>query len=66
MNLDKVTLCQQLHVVKPEETKQGGYVFSEKNGVVVMEAEHFSKVKQMKKQNGQSFPILAERFQESL
>jgi hypothetical protein len=27
--------------VKPEEVKQGGYVFSEKNGVVVMEAEHY-------------------------
>lgn len=27
--------------VKPEEAKQGGYTFTEKNGVVVMEAEHF-------------------------
>jgi hypothetical protein len=27
--------------VKPDETRQGGYVFSEKNGVVVMEAEHY-------------------------
>jgi hypothetical protein len=27
--------------VQPEEAKLGGYVFSEKNGVVVMEAEHF-------------------------
>jgi len=27
--------------ITPEETRQGGYVFSEKNGVVVMEAEHY-------------------------
>jgi len=27
--------------VKPSETKQGGYVFSEKYGVVVIEAEHY-------------------------
>ena len=27
--------------IKPEEAKKGGYVFSEKNGVVVMEAEHY-------------------------
>jgi hypothetical protein len=27
--------------VKPEETKQGGYVFSARNDVVVMEAEHY-------------------------
>ncbi len=33
--MPKVTL------VKPEETKQGGYIFREKNGVVVMEAEHY-------------------------
>jgi hypothetical protein len=31
--------------VKPEEAKQGGYVFSEKNRVVVMEAEHFFECK---------------------
>ncbi len=27
--------------IKPEDTKQGGYVFDEKCGVVVMEAEHY-------------------------
>ncbi|MBN1950017.1 MAG: glycosyl hydrolase 115 family protein [Bacteroidales bacterium] len=27
--------------VAPEESKQGGYIFEEKNGVVVMESEHF-------------------------
>lgn len=27
--------------VTPEEAKQGGYVFNEKNGVVAMEAEHY-------------------------
>lgn len=27
--------------IKPEEAKQGGYVFNEKNGVVVIEAEHY-------------------------
>lgn len=31
--------------VKPEETRQGGYVFNEKNGVVVMEAEHYFETK---------------------
>ncbi|MCX6132909.1 MAG: glycosyl hydrolase 115 family protein [Ignavibacteriales bacterium] len=31
--------------VMPDEAKQGGYVFSEKNGVVVMEAEHFFESK---------------------
>ena len=31
--------------VKLEETKRGGYIFSEKNGVVVMEAEHFFECK---------------------
>jgi len=27
--------------VKSEEAKQGGYIFNEKNGVIVMEAEHY-------------------------
>jgi len=27
--------------VQPDETKRGGYIFREKNGVVVMEAEHY-------------------------
>jgi len=27
--------------IKPEEAKHGGYIFSEKNGVIVMEAEHY-------------------------
>ncbi|MGA2406379.1 MAG: glycosyl hydrolase 115 family protein [Bacteroidales bacterium] len=27
--------------VKPKEAKQGGYIFTEKNGVVVIEAEHY-------------------------
>jgi hypothetical protein len=27
--------------IKPEEAKQGGYIFEEKNGVVAMEAEHY-------------------------
>jgi hypothetical protein len=31
--------------VMPEEAKHGGYVFHEKNGVVVMEAEHFFESK---------------------
>jgi hypothetical protein len=29
----------------PNEAKQGGYIFSEKNGVVVMESEHYAKAK---------------------
>jgi hypothetical protein len=31
--------------IKPEEAKQGGYVFSEKNDVVVIEAEHYFETK---------------------
>jgi hypothetical protein len=31
--------------VKPEEAKQGGYIFSEQNGVAVMEAEHYFESK---------------------
>jgi hypothetical protein len=31
--------------VKSEEAKQGGYIFNEKNGVVVMEAEHYFESK---------------------
>jgi Glycosyl hydrolase family 115/Gylcosyl hydrolase family 115 C-terminal domain/Glycosyl hydrolase family 67 N-terminus len=31
--------------VKPEDTKQGGYVFSEKNRVVAIEAEHYFESK---------------------
>jgi hypothetical protein len=31
--------------VKPEEARNGGYVFYEKNGVVVMEAEHYFECK---------------------
>ena len=27
--------------ISPEEAKQGGYIFNEKNGVIVMEAEHY-------------------------
>jgi len=29
--------------IKPAEAKQGGYIFFEKNGVVVMEADHYFK-----------------------
>ncbi|HNW49581.1 MAG TPA: glycosyl hydrolase 115 family protein [Prolixibacteraceae bacterium] len=31
--------------VAPEEAKQGGYLFTEKNGVVVIEGEHFFEIK---------------------
>jgi len=31
--------------IKPEDAKQGGYIFNEKNGVVVMESEHYFEVK---------------------
>ena len=31
--------------IMPEEAKKGGYVFSEKNGVVAMEAEHYFEAK---------------------
>ncbi|MDP4208876.1 MAG: glycosyl hydrolase 115 family protein [Bacteroidota bacterium] len=34
-------IMPQVTRVKPEEAKLGGCVFSEKNGVVVMEAEHY-------------------------
>lgn len=44
--------------VKPEETKQGGYVFSEKNGVVVMEAEHFFESKTNEKTKWTIIPDL--------
>jgi hypothetical protein len=30
--------------VKPEEAKKGGYIFTEKNGVAVMEAEHYFEI----------------------
>jgi hypothetical protein len=44
--------------VKPEEVKTGGYVFSEKNGVVVMEAEHFFESKANDKTRWTIFPDL--------
>ena len=31
--------------VAPEEAKQGGYIFNEKNGVVVIEGEHYFQTK---------------------
>lgn len=31
--------------INPEEAKTGGYMFEEKNGVIVMEAEHFFEIK---------------------
>jgi len=31
--------------VKPDEVKHGGYIFDEKNGVVIMEAEHYFEYK---------------------
>jgi hypothetical protein len=34
-------IMPQLRRVGSEDVKEGGYVFAEKNGVVVMEAEHF-------------------------
>lgn len=34
-----------IYRIKPEEAKTGGYIFEEKNGVVVMEAEHFFETK---------------------
>jgi hypothetical protein len=44
--------------VKPEETKQGGYVFNAKNGVVVMEAEHYFESKANKKTRWTVIPDL--------
>jgi hypothetical protein len=38
-------VCPQVSRVAPEEAKVGGYVFSEKDGVVVMEGEHFYETK---------------------
>jgi len=40
-NTPRTNLMPKLIRVRPEEVFDGGYVFSEKNGVVVMEAEHY-------------------------
>jgi hypothetical protein len=44
--------------VTPEETKQGGIVFTEKNGVVAMEAEHYFVSKRGDKTNWSVIPDL--------
>ena len=40
-NTPRSNIIPKVTRVKPEEFKQGGCVFSEKNGVVVMESEHY-------------------------
>ncbi len=42
--------------VKPEETRQGGYIFKEKNNVVVMDAEHYYEKKSGANTNWIVFP----------
>jgi hypothetical protein len=44
--------------VNPNETKRGGYIFSEKNRVVVMEAEHYFETKATEKTKWTVIPDL--------
>jgi len=44
--------------ITPEEAKKGGYVFDEKNKVVVMEAEHYFETKNASKTNWTVIPDL--------
>ena len=44
--------------VKPEDVKQGGYIFNEKNGVLVMEAEHYFESKTNEKTQWTVIPDL--------
>ncbi len=44
--------------ITPEEAKQGGYHFTEKNGVVVMEAEHYFETKASEKTKWTVIPDL--------
>lgn len=44
--------------ITPEEAKTGGYIFEEKNGVVVMEAEHFFETKNSKETKWTVIPDL--------
>lgn len=38
-------IMPQVKRISPDQARQGGYVFTEKNGVVVMEAEHYFQAK---------------------
>ncbi|WP_050009437.1 glycosyl hydrolase 115 family protein [Flavobacterium sp. B17] len=44
--------------ITPKEAKTGGYIFEEKNGVVVMEAEHFFETKNSKETKWTIIPDL--------
>jgi len=44
--------------VTPEEAKEGGYIFNEKNGVVVIEGEHYFQTKANEKTNWTVIPDL--------
>ena len=44
--------------ITPEEAKQGGYLFTEKNGVVVMEGEHYFETKATEKTKWTVIPDL--------
>jgi hypothetical protein len=48
--------------IKPEEAKTGGYVFNEKNGIVVIEAEHFFETKANDKTKWSVIPGLGRTF----
>jgi len=44
--------------ISPEEAKQGGYLFTEKNGVVAMESEHYFETKATEKTKWTVIPDL--------
>jgi hypothetical protein len=48
-NTPRYNIMPKVSRVKLEESKSGGYVFSAKNGVVVMEAEHYFQSKSSEK-----------------
>lgn len=49
-------IMPKVTMVAPSDAKQGGYVFNEKNGVVVMEAEHYFKNEANSKTKWTVFP----------
>jgi hypothetical protein len=51
-------IMPRLNRVGPQDIREGGYVFEEKNGVVVMEAEHFFSCKNNEKAKWTVIPDL--------
>jgi hypothetical protein len=57
-NTPRNNIMPKVTRIKSEEVKQGGYIFNEKNGVVVMEAEHYFEAKNSDKTNWTIIPDL--------